>query len=59
MERLLRYLDEVPSDVPTVIGGDFNTWTIDKRSEKEREQLKADPETPARLLRPDEVGAVV
>jgi endonuclease/exonuclease/phosphatase family metal-dependent hydrolase len=52
MRRLLSYLDEEASDVPTVIGGDLNTWTFDKRSDEERRQLEADPETPARLLRP-------
>jgi endonuclease/exonuclease/phosphatase family metal-dependent hydrolase len=52
MKQVLHYLDEEAIDVPTVLGGDLNTWTIDKRNEKERAQLKADPETPARLLRP-------
>lgn len=52
MKQVLQYLDEEASEVATVIGGDLNTWTFDKRNEKEREQLKGDPETPARLLRP-------
>jgi hypothetical protein len=54
MEQVLQYLDEEAGDKPTVIGGDFNTWTFDKRNEEERRQLESDPETPARLLRPME-----
>lgn len=54
MKQVLRYLEEDANEIPTVIGGDLNTWTFDKRSEKERKRLEADPETPTRLLRPME-----
>jgi endonuclease/exonuclease/phosphatase family metal-dependent hydrolase len=54
MSQVLCHLDDEGVDIPTVIGGDFNTWTFDKRSEEERKQLESDPETPVRLLRPME-----
>ncbi len=54
MKQVLRYLEEDASELPAILGGDFNTWTIDKRSEKERKRLETDPRTPMRLIRPME-----
>jgi endonuclease/exonuclease/phosphatase family metal-dependent hydrolase len=54
MQQVLHYLDEEAGEIPTIIGGDLNTWSFDKRSDEERKRLESDPETPARLLRPME-----
>jgi endonuclease/exonuclease/phosphatase family metal-dependent hydrolase len=52
MAELLEALDDEDDTVATVIGGDLNTWTIDKTSDRERAELQASDETPTRLLRP-------
>ncbi len=52
MRQVLRCLEDNRGEVPTVLGGDLNTWTFNKRSDEERMQLEGDPDTPTRLLQP-------
>lgn len=52
MRQLLEYLEKEEPGIPTVLGGDLNTWSFDKRSKAEQGRLAGDPETPARLLSP-------
>ena len=52
MQQILELLARDENDVPTILGGDWNTWSFDKRDKKAQERLARDPETPSRLLRP-------
>ena len=52
MQQILELLASDGSDVPTIVGGDWNTWSFDKRDKKTQERLALAPETPGRLLRP-------
>ena len=52
MQQILEFLAIDGSDVPTIVGGDWNTWSFDKRDEQEKGRLARDPESPGRLLRP-------
>ena len=50
--NVLDYLEKDERHLPTIVGGDLNTWSFDKRDEEERARLARDPATPGRLLRP-------
>lgn len=52
MVELLEALEAEGEPIATVIGGDLNTWTIDKTSDRERAALQANERAPTRLLRP-------
>ena len=51
MEQILAWLDRQQVG-RTVLAGDLNTWSIDKRKDEERARLASSADPAARLLRP-------
>lgn len=52
MRQLLEYLDSEDRSIPTILGGDLNTWSFDKRDNEAQARLGRNRDSTARLLRP-------